>query len=319
MLKKQEKKKNGDLIEHATLQQLSSPDIAWYWIDFYAPTEKEAALLKEFFQFHPLAIEDCFHYLQRPKLDFYEGYLFFVLHALNQKTLRSEEVDLFVGENYIVTFHLKEAPYIDRVIRKLKGSDKARESGPEHMAYMLIDQLVDDYFPIIYQIEDRLNEIEDEEGHKTYGTLMNEVFGIRSDLLKLRRTIIPMRDLLYRIVNTNMMKSDANRQAYFNDIYDHLLKLTEIVESNRDMTADLRDSYQTLNSNRMNAIMMTLTIVSTIFIPLTFIVGVYGMNFDNMPELHWKYGYFGVLIFMGLLVSGMLLWFKHKGWFRIFK
>lgn len=148
---------------------------------------------------------------------------------------------------------------------------------------------------------------------------MNEVFGIRSDLLKLRRTIIPMRDLLYRIVNTNMMKSDANRQAYFNDIYDHLLKLTEIVESNRDMTADLRDSYQTLNSNRMNAIMMTLTIVSTIFIPLTFIVGVYGMNFDNMPELHWKYGYFGVLIFMGLLVSGMLLWFKHKGWFRIFK
>lgn len=148
---------------------------------------------------------------------------------------------------------------------------------------------------------------------------MNEVFGIRSDLLKLRRTIIPMRDLLYRIVNTNMMKSDTNRQAYFNDIYDHLLKLTEIVESNRDMTADLRDSYQTLNSNRMNAIMMTLTIVSTIFIPLTFIVGVYGMNFDNMPELHWKYGYFGVLIFMGLLVSGMLLWFKHKGWFRIFK
>lgn len=120
-------------------------------------------------------------------------------------------------------------------------------------------------------------------------------------------------------MNTNMMKSDTNRQAYFNDIYDHLLKLTEIVESNRDMTADLRDSYQTLNSNRMNAIMMTLTIVSTIFIPLTFIVGVYGMNFDNMPELHWKYGYFGVLIFMGLLVSGMLLWFKHKGWFRIFK
>ncbi|BBP87881.1 hypothetical protein BsIDN1_14990 [Bacillus safensis] len=135
---------------------------------------------------------------------------------------------------------------------------------------------------------------------------MNEVFGIRSDLLKLRRTIIPMRDLLYRIVNTNMMKSDPNRHAYFNDIYDHLLKLTEIVESNRDMTADLRDSYQTLNSNRMNAIMMTLTIVSTIFIPLTFIVGVYGMNFDNMPELHWKYGYFGVLIFMGLLVTGML-------------
>ncbi|MCY8507953.1 CorA family divalent cation transporter, partial [Bacillus atrophaeus] len=107
--------------------------------------------------------------------------------------------------------------------------------------------------------------------------------------------------------------------AYFSDIYDHLLKLSELVESNRDMTSDLRDSYVTMNSNRMNAIMMTLTIVSTIFIPLTFIAGVYGMNFDNMPELHWKYGYFGVLGVMGAVVVGMMIWFIHKGWFKIFK
>ncbi len=184
---------------------------------------------------------------------------------------------------------------------------------------MIMDQLVDEYFPLVYKIEDRLNEIEESRSHKTYGTLMNEVFELRTDLLHLRRTIIPMRDLLYRILSLDHVKEQRETKAYFSDIYDHLLKLSEIVESNRDMTSDLRDSYVTLNSNRMNAIMMTLTIVSTIFIPLTFIAGVYGMNFDFMPELHWKYGYFAVLGLMGALVIGMLIWFVHKGWFNIFK
>ncbi|MEC3609557.1 magnesium/cobalt transporter CorA [Bacillus glycinifermentans] len=311
--------KDGRLLSGISTERLADQDIEWYWTDFDQPTEEEASLLKDHFHFHPLSIEDCFHYLQRPKLDQYEEYLFFVIHALNQKTLASEEVDLFVGKNYVVSFHFHQSTGIEKVRKRFLENKALWKKGPNHIAYMIMDQLVDEYFPILYQIEDRLNEIAESDNRKTFGTLMNEVFDIRSDLLKLRRTIIPMRDLLYRILNIEHLKDHRERKAYYNDIYDHLLKLTEIVENNRDMTADLRDSYQTLNSNRMNAIMMTLTIVSTIFIPLTFIVGVYGMNFDNMPELHWRYGYFIVLGVMAAVVAGMIIWFRHKGWFDIFK
>lgn len=141
---------------------------------------------------------------------------------------------------------------------------------------------------------------------------MNDVFDIRSDLLKLRKTILPMRDLLYRIINSERLHIPAEQKAYFNDIYDHLIKLTSMVEGNRDMTSDMRDNYLSLNANRMNSIMMTLTIISSIFIPLTFVVGLYGMNFDHMPELHWHYGYYIVLGIMALMTIGMILWFKQK-------
>ncbi|MCY9021242.1 magnesium and cobalt transport protein CorA, partial [Priestia megaterium] len=132
-------------------------------------------------------------------------------------------------------------------------------------------------------------------------------------------TILPMRDLLYRIINSERLHIPAEQKAYFNDIYDHLIKLTSMVEANRDMTSDMRDNYLSLNANRMNSIMMTLTIISSIFIPLTFVVGLYGMNFDHMPELHWHYGYYIVLGIMGLMTIGMILWFKRKGWFNVNK
>ncbi|MDA1477223.1 magnesium/cobalt transporter CorA [Bacillus changyiensis] len=311
--------KDGQLLLDVPTERLTAEDIEWYWTDFDQPSDVEALLLHSHFHFHPLSIEDCFHHLQRPKLDQYEHYAFFVIHALNQKTLASEEVDLFVGDRFIVTFHLHASLGIEKVRRQVLENQDLWTKGPNHIAYMVMDQLVDEYFPILYQIEDRLNEIAESDSRKTFGTLINEVFEIRSDLLKLRRTIIPMRDLLYRILNIEPLKENRERKAYYSDIYDHLLKLTEIVENNRDMTADLRDSYQTLNSNRMNAIMMTLTIVSTIFIPLTFIVGVYGMNFENMPELHWHHGYYFILGFMAIIVIGMIMWFRYKGWFHIFK
>lgn len=307
------------LLKNIPIERVEQPDIAWYWVDFYGPEDTETALLRDFFHFHPLAIEDCFQHMQRPKLDHYDGYRFYVIHALNKETLETEEVDIFQGEKFVVTFHLHETPGIAKVRESLYASPDILKKGPGHISYMIMDQLVDEYFPLVYKIEDRLNEIEESRPHKTYGMLMNEVFDLRTDLLHLRRTIIPMRDLLYRILSLDHVKEQRETKAYFSDIYDHLLKLSEIVESNRDMTSDLRDSYVTLNSNRMNAIMMTLTIVSTIFIPLTFIAGVYGMNFDFMPELHWKYGYFAVLGLMAALVIGMLIWFRHKGWFNIFK
>jgi magnesium transporter len=306
--------KDFEILIDLPIESLNDARIAAYWVDFFRPTEDEAKLLASFYHFHPLAIEDCFHFLQRAKLDYYDGYNFFVMHALNQQTLAPEEVDMFLGANYMVTFHFSPVMGIENVWKRATNDVDMWKKGITYLAYHVMDKLVDEYFPVVYQIEDQLNDIENRTNNQSMRRLMDEVFAIRSDLLKLRRTVIPMRDLLYRILNSERLDTAREHKAYFADIYDHLLKLTEMVESNRDLTADIRDSYLSLNSNRMNKIMMTLTVISSIFIPLTFLAGVYGMNFEYMPELTWRYGYFLILGVMVVIGMGMLIWWRRKGW-----
>ncbi len=311
--------KDQQLIKDFPLENIKQNHYEWYWVDFSCPTTEEELLLDTFFHFHPLAIEDCLMRLQRPKLDFYEDYHFFVIHKLNEETLIAEELNIFVSDHFIVTFHKNEAPEIDKVQKLLEEQPKYWERGTFFLTYQTIDKIVDSYFPLVYKIEDHLNALEDELTYQSNVNAMQIVFEFRSDLLHLRRTILPMRDLLYRILNSYRFALKKSERAYFGDIHDHLVKLTEMVESNRELTADMRDSYMAMNSSRMNGIMMMLTIVSTIFIPLTFIAGVYGMNFDNMPELHGSYSYFIVLGIMLLIGLFMLVFFKYKGWFKLFK
>lgn len=305
-----------ELIRDITLEELEHIHIKWYWVDFNEPTPEEAKLLEQYYHFHPLAIEDCVHHLlQRPKVDHYEDTHFFVLHSLNQETLAAEEIDLFWGENFIVTFHLNPSNELDVAWNRMAEEKQMLEIGHAYVAHLVMDKLVDQYFPAAYQLEDQLSEIEANDRKNSIQGIMDDIFEIRSKLLKLRKTILPMRDLLYRIINSERIEGVKDHLLYFTDIYDHLLKLSEMIESNREMTADMRDSYVSLNSNRMNAIMKTLTVITTIFMPLTFIVGIYGMNFDNMPELHWKWGYFIVLGFLVCGGIGMYAWFRRKGWF----
>lgn len=305
-----------EVITDFPLHRLSEFDTKWYWVDFYEPTEEEAALLESHFHFHPLAIEDCFLLLQRPKLDHYEDVHFFVMHSINPKTLVAEEVDLFLGNNFIVTFHLKHSAEIEDAWSRISEQHKGVDKGHLYAAYLVMDKLVDQYFPRVYQIEEALNEIESNVQSESVQALMEDVFEIRSKLLKLRQTIVPMRDLLYRVINSERIEGIKGHLFYFTDIHDHLLKLSELIESNRDMTADMRDSYISYNSNRMNTIMKTLTVITTIFMPLTFIAGVYGMNFTYMPELAWKWGYYTVMAFMFGIGFGMFAWFSKKGWFK---
>ncbi len=295
------------------VEQLGDHDISWYWVDFYAPSEDEAALLRTHFQFHPLAIEDCLQYLQRPKLDYYDGYDFFVLHTLNQHTLAAEEVDVFVGKNFIVTFHLSPSNEIQLLQRRLMEDSTVWDKGALYIFYLLMDKIVDEYFPNIYKIEDNVNEAEMKEINPD---LIEDVFEIRSQLHKLRRTIHPMSELLYRILNSERVIIPKDQRVYFMDIYDHLLKLLEIVDSNREMTNDMRDSYISLNAHRMNTIMKTLTVMTSVFIPLTFIASIYGMNFEYMPELSWRWSYYVVLCVMFVIGTTMLIWLWRKGWFK---
>lgn len=298
------------------LEQVNDSSIEWFWVDFHHPTDEEAQVLANFFHFHPLAIEDCMHFLQRPKLDYYDNYTFFVVHSINQATLNAEELDMFVAKKYIVTFHSTHLEEVDIIWERLKENKKAAENGPYHVAYSLIDKLVDHYFPTVYKIEEELDRLEDiGQRRKSTPRFMDMVFSARSDLLQLRRTVYPMRDLLYRILNADSFKETNVQRIYLTDIYDHLLKLSETIESNREITADIRDNYLSVNTHRTNRVMMVLTVITTIFMPLTFIAGVYGMNFKYMPELNYRYGYFMVLALMAVLGLGMYYRFRKNGWF----
>lgn len=309
--------KDLEAIYDLPLDNLSDENILWYWMDFNNPTEEEISLLDNYFHFHHLSIEDCVYSLNSPKLDYYEDYNFFVLNALDQNTLVPVEVSLFVGSNYIVSYHGADSSEIDEAWRRVLANEKNWDKGSSYIAHQILDEIVDNFFPAVYKIEDRLNEIDSKVVKTTSHSLIDEIFDIRNDLLKLRRIINSMRDLLYRILNSQRLEGFNEHKMYFSDIYDHLVKLSTMVDSNKEMTSDIRDNYMSINSSRMNKNMMVLTVMTTIFIPLTFIAGVYGMNFENMPELTWKYGYFAVLIVMVIIAIEMFLWFKRKGWFDI--
>jgi magnesium transporter len=306
--------KDSQYLNDIPLERLMGSDIDWYWVDFDRPTEEEASLLHFHFNFHPLAIEDCLHLLQRPKLDYYDGYDFFVLHTLNQATLAPEEIDIFLGENFIVSFHSLPSFEIEMVRQKLSLKKTNLDKGSKSMFYQIIDKIVDEYFPSIYLLEDHLNELEAKD--EADNDLIEKVYEIRSQLLKLRRTVFPMRELMYRILNSERVIIPKDERVYFMDIYDHLLKLSDMIESNREMTADIRDSYISMNSNRMNSIMKTLTVMTSVFIPLTFIASIYGMNFEYMPELSYRWGYYVVLTVMLIVGSSMIIWLWRKGWFK---
>ncbi|MGL4819525.1 MAG: magnesium/cobalt transporter CorA, partial [Bacilli bacterium] len=286
------------------------------WADYAAPTPEEVKTLHTHFHFHPLAIEDCLHFLQRPKMDYYDDVSFLVLHACTPDTHAIEEVDLFVSEHFIVSFHLKEQPSIARFFDRVVGENGLHHCSSPEVLYQILDDLVDDYFPIVEGIEDTIMAIEDDyERNPGEADVMTLTFEVRKKLLSLRRSVMPMRDLLYRILESKRFALSDARVAYFYDIHDHLTKLCEMIEANRELTVDIRENYVSYTSLKMNHIMKTLTVITTIFMPLTFIAGVYGMNFVNMPELRAEYGYFIILGAMGILGFGLFYFFYRKGWF----
>ncbi|MCM3160225.1 magnesium/cobalt transporter CorA [Metabacillus litoralis] len=307
-----------EIIYDLPLSELKKGNIEWYWVDFQEPTDDEVKKLSSFFHFHPLAIEDCLEFVQRPKMDFYDHYFFVVIHSINQRTLEADEIDLFVSNRFIVTFHKNPVRDITNIWQRVK-KEMSLQKSPMQILYQIVDKIVDEYFPPVYKLEDSINQVEDNTSDQTISELMEQVFDIRSELNKLRRTIVPMRDLLYRIISSSRLNSLKEKHIYFQDIYDHLLKLVEMIDANRELSSDIRDSYLSISSDRMNRVMMTLTVMSSIFLPLTFIAGVYGMNFQYMPELTGKYSYFIVLGLMGLIGLGMVWFFYKMGWFRFHK
>ncbi|WP_085522503.1 magnesium/cobalt transporter CorA [Tuberibacillus sp. Marseille-P3662] len=307
---------NGRLETDASLTRLNDPDIDRYWVDFNQPTEAEILQLETFFHFHPLAIEDSVKTLERPKLDYYDQFFFIATHAIEKGHLDKHEIDMFLGDNFIVTFHKKATTEINNVWQRIENTaDREQRWDEYYIVYEILDKMVDNYFPLLYEIEDHLNKIDENTDEEPMQVLMEQLFDTRKDLLNIRQTINPMRDLLYRMLNSTHLPGVHERREYFADIHDHLLKLTDMIQSNREMTADIRDSHLSVNSFQQNRTMMVLTVITVIFSPLTFIAGVYGMNFQYMPELTWDYGYFIILGLMLIVGAGLFIWFRKKGWF----
>jgi magnesium transporter len=309
----------SEILTNVSLDDLSGKDIRWYWVDFDSPSDEEAALLRTHFRFDDLSIDDCLERLERPKVDYYDTYNFFVFYALDEKKMEPIELDLFISQNYIVTFHKPALKEIECTRQKILDLSLQKEGGPYFIAYQILDEIVDRYFPVVYKIEDTLNDLDIQSSDIGKRNLIERIFEIRNDLLKLRRIVNTMKELLYRILGSEHLEGFRDKRHHFNDVYDHLLQLSDMIESNRDLTADARDNYLSVNSHKMNRIMTILTVVTSIFIPLTFIAGIYGMNFHNMPELRWRYGYFIILGIMAGIGIAMFLWFKCKGWFDMKK
>ncbi|OCA90253.1 magnesium and cobalt transport protein CorA [Bacillus sp. FJAT-27986] len=292
-----------------TLEDLQKRDYSLVWVDILAPQEYEANILRTYFNFHPLTIEDCLDRInQRPKVDFYQSYMFFIIHSLNENFERNE-IDIYVNEKAIVTVHEDHIEEIDKVWGVTDQLDTSI-----HVLHKIIDAVVDAYLPKAYQIEEQLNVLEDHLQHSLNNDPMSQLYEIRTMISRLRRIILPMNDLMYRIIHSERISALSEHHHYLNDVYDHLLKLKELVDGYKEFSTDLRDSYMAVSSNKMNETMMTLTIITTIFMPLTFIAGLYGMNFSEMPGLSFRNGFWYVLLFMIIITVIMMILFMLKGW-----
>ncbi|HXA01325.1 MAG TPA: magnesium/cobalt transporter CorA [Cytophagaceae bacterium] len=273
------------------------------------------------YNLHPLLLEDISCNEQRPKLDVYDEHIFIVVKMLKfdteEKGIIDEQVSFVLGKNYVLSFQEedKKGDVFNPNRERLKGhKGKIRKSGADYLLYTLLDTIVDNYFIILEGIGGRIEELEDDLIADPSPKRLKVLYGLKREMIYLRKSVWPLREVINKMEKGETELLLPATQIFIRDVYDHTIQVIDTVESYRDVLASMVDIYMSSISNRMNSVIKVLTIISTIFIPLTFVAGVYGMNFDYMPELKWKYGYPVVWIFMIVSVGFMLMYFKKKKW-----
>jgi magnesium transporter len=268
---------------------------------------------------HPLVLEDVVSIGQRPKQEEYPPQHYIVLRMLDFDTVKreitEEQISLVVGPNYVLSFQEAPGDVWDPVrerLRNNKGTTRAR--GADYLAYALMDAIVDAYFHVVERVGDHLEELETDVMEQPSRRTVGAIHHLKGELLIMRKATWPLRDVFNSLLRDESSIFSHGIKVYVRDLYDHAVQVIDTVETMRDITAGLIDLYLSSVSNRMNEIMKVLTVIATLFIPLTFIVGVYGMNFDYMPELHWRYGYFGLWGIMLAVLIVMLAYFKRNHW-----
>lgn len=305
-----------DLGISACKAYLESDTITWIHVEGYAPPD----LLKELgetFGLHPLALEDILNTGQRPKLEHYGQQLFAIMSLPGWRgdDLEAEQINLFLGSNYVISFYNGERDPFEPVRKHLRGGSRLRERGADYLFYALLDILIDQCFPVLEQLGEWIEGLEDELLGKPSRDTLSQIHALKRDLLLLRRMLWPQREVVNQLLREDQTLIGEATRPYLRDCYDHMVQIMDLFETYRDMTAGMMDIYLSSVSNRLNEVMRVLTVISTLFIPPTFLVGVYGMNFAILPELHWRYGYAFSWAVIVAMMLGMLVFFKRKGWF----
>ena len=287
------------------------------WMDVSDPTSLDFDSLARQFGFHPLSIEDCRHQHQRPKVEEFPGYYFIVLYeaVLNDLgRLQLGELGIFLGKNYLVTVHSESIRAIETAERLWRSWTDLAERGTGLLAYLLIDAIVDDYLPLLDTVSDRMDSLEDRIFADFQDESLEEIFRIKKELLLLRRAVTPLRDVFNTLLRREQPIFSRETHTYFQDVFDHLIRVADTIDTLRDMVGSMMDAYLSISGNRMNLVMKRLTSIATILMSVTLVAGIYGMNFDYMPELKWRYGYVGALLSM--LVVGLAIYshFRRIKW-----
>ncbi|GET21770.1 magnesium/cobalt transporter CorA [Prolixibacter denitrificans] len=300
------------------LRRKETAPISWINIDQLHDVELMEKLGSHY-EIHPLLMEDILNTDLRPKVEDEDEYVMLSLKMLQYEeqtdNLTTDQVSLILGKNYVISFREKPDNIFEPIINRLSSSKGSiRSRGADYLFYALTDVIVDNYFTIIENIGNQLEKLEERIFNHPGEDALQEIHRIKSDLLQLRKITYPIRESMRKLENDDIDLIEDKTRKYFTDIYEHIVQIIETIESYREVVSGLKDLYLSSISYRMNKVMQVLTIIATIFIPLTFLVGVYGMNFENMPELHWKYAYFVLWAIMISIVVLLTWYFRKKKW-----
>ncbi len=309
------------------------------WVDLENPTEEEEeTLLIHFFHFHHLAVEDCQHERLKPtigdhypKVEDYNDYLYVIFNPVERPVELSEELgdsinqyisvqfptrqlNAFLGKKYLVTHHYEMSPAINYVKELCEKNPLMMKRGTDFLFHIIIDGVVDNYAPVIEYFDIRLDALEASVFENFQTTTLSQILELKKGIVRLRRITTYQREILNRLSRGEFSLVSMQEMVYYRNVYDHLVRIADLVESYRENVSGLLEAYLSVNSNRMNQVMKVLTVFSTIFLPLTFISSIYGMNFQSMPELQWRYGYEAIWVIIILIGISMMIFFKRKGW-----
>jgi magnesium transporter len=317
--------RSGTLISDLTIAQVPGAikdSQARVWIDLIAPTPEEQQLvLVQMFRFHPLAVEDAVNEVHLPKVDDYGGYLYLVFHTLRlgdeRMDIHTHEIDTFVGPNYLITLHDSPSTTIEKMWNETYHRERGLARGVAILLYEILDRQLDSFIPLLDQFEERVEEMGDliflHKSDNESG-LLNEILTAKTSALRVRRILLPQREMLKHLSHDDLSTIPVDARIYYQDLYDHIQRLADLAESMRDLANSTMTTHLTLSSNRLNEVMKVLTIISTIFMPLSFIAGIYGMNFVHMPELYQPWGYPLIWLMFIMIPAGMLYFFRRRGW-----
>ncbi|MEI7644971.1 MAG: magnesium/cobalt transporter CorA [Chloroflexales bacterium] len=304
----------GDL---STISDYLADPQALVWLDLESPDEAEVGLLRDEFGFHPLAIEDAVRDHERPKVDAYDGYYLLIFYAARydeRDQIVLQSVNLFVGNNYLVSIRRGPIIEVDQTMARWHAPNAPIGRNTTRLLHALLDTIVDNYFTLMDRVVDRVEELEDTIFSRFREDSIRDIFRLKKDLLLLRRAVAPERDVLNVLLRQEMATFQGPEIAYIQDVYDHLVRVTDSIDTYRDLLSSALDSYLSLQSNQLNQLVKALTLASIILMSCALVSGIYGMNFVHMPELAWPLGYpfaLGIMLSIGI---GLSLFFKSRKW-----